>query len=190
MAVDSAKNYLLIDEVGVCCRFNMTIRGRDTSVLHQMEFTPGLNGHNTQIINDSYTTLYHDAFFDGMYNSASLSWPDIRSIVMNFTDNVTVFCDFNNSAQPHNLSDVNFSIIPETEYVRSWLGDRYISMTATVLLTIIYSLILLSGVSGNVCTCIVIAKNRSLHTATNYYLFSLAVSDVMTLLLGKLLTSI
>ncbi|XP_012287927.1 neuropeptides capa receptor [Orussus abietinus] len=33
-------------------------------------------------------------------------------------------------------------------------------------------------------TCIVITTNREMHTATNYYLFSLAVSDLMMLVLG------
>ena len=32
----------------------------------------------------------------------------------------------------------------------------------------------------------VIVRNRSMHTATNYYLFSLALSDLVILLLGEL----
>ena len=48
-----------------------------------------------------------------------------------------------------------------------------------------YGLIFLTGVVGNVSTCIVIIKNNYMHTATNYYLFSLAISDVLTLILGK-----
>ena len=34
---------------------------------------------------------------------------------------------------------------------------------------------------------IVIVKNKSMHTATNYYLFSLAISDLMILVLGNVL---
>ncbi|RZF34046.1 hypothetical protein LSTR_LSTR013755 [Laodelphax striatellus] len=49
---------------------------------------------------------------------------------------------------------------------------------------ILYAVILLCGVVGNVSTCIVIARNKHMHTATNYYLFSLAVSDMMLLLAG------
>ena len=71
------------------------------------------------------------------------------------------------------------------DFLKDYLGDRHISLEAVVLLTALYTLIFLSGVLGNVCTCIVIARNRSMHTATNYYLFSLAVSDVLTLLLGE-----
>ena len=38
---------------------------------------------------------------------------------------------------------------------------------------------------GNIAVCLVIVKNKSMHTATNYYLFSLAISDLMILVLGK-----
>lgn len=51
-------------------------------------------------------------------------------------------------------------------------------------ITFIYILIFITGVIGNISTCIVIAKNRSMHTATNYYLFSLAISDFLLLLSG------
>jgi len=51
-------------------------------------------------------------------------------------------------------------------------------------MTVIYVTILLSGVVGNVSTCIVIATNRAMHSPTNFYLLSLAVSDVLTLCLG------
>lgn len=51
-------------------------------------------------------------------------------------------------------------------------------------MTIVYMIIFLTGIIGNVCTCIVIAKNRYMHTATNYYLFSLAISDLLLLFLG------
>ncbi|GIX80176.1 pyrokinin-1 receptor [Caerostris extrusa] len=44
--------------------------------------------------------------------------------------------------------------------------------------------LLMTGVTGNICTCIVITRNRYMHTATNYYLFNLAVSDLMLLILG------
>lgn len=53
-------------------------------------------------------------------------------------------------------------------------------------ITIIYSTIFVIGVVGNVITCVVISRNKSMHTATNYYLFSLAVSDLLLLLFGKI----
>ncbi|XP_054266925.1 pyrokinin-1 receptor-like [Macrosteles quadrilineatus] len=51
-------------------------------------------------------------------------------------------------------------------------------------ITIAYSIIFFSGVTGNIVTCIVIARNKHMHTATNYYLFSLAISDLLLLVSG------
>ena len=65
------------------------------------------------------------------------------------------------------------------------LGRRYRSLTESVVLVSVYCIIFLTGIAGNVCTCIVIVRNKRMHTATNYYLFSLAVSDLLTLLLGQ-----
>jgi len=50
--------------------------------------------------------------------------------------------------------------------------------------SIIYFIIFVSGVVGNVITCIVIVNNKYMHTATNYYLFSLAISDLLLLITG------
>ncbi|XP_007229228.3 neuromedin-U receptor 1 [Astyanax mexicanus] len=49
---------------------------------------------------------------------------------------------------------------------------------------IVYLLIFLVGVVGNALTCIVIARHRVMRTPTNYYLFSLAMSDLLVLVLG------
>ena len=51
-------------------------------------------------------------------------------------------------------------------------------------ITVIYVVILLTGLVGNVSTCVVIARNKYMHTATNYYLFSLAVSNLLLLVTG------
>uniref|UniRef100_A0A182QIT4 G-protein coupled receptors family 1 profile domain-containing protein n=1 Tax=Anopheles farauti TaxID=69004 RepID=A0A182QIT4_9DIPT len=51
-------------------------------------------------------------------------------------------------------------------------------------ISVIYTTIFVIGVLGNVITCIVIARNKTMHTATNYYLFSLAISDLLLLLTG------
>lgn len=50
--------------------------------------------------------------------------------------------------------------------------------------TICYALIFVAGILGNVVTCIIINKNKSMHTATNYYLFNLAISDLLLLICG------
>lgn len=58
-------------------------------------------------------------------------------------------------------------------------------MAILILVTICYSLIFVAGILGNVITCLVIYRNKSMHTATNYYLFNLAVSDLILLLSGE-----
>jgi len=50
--------------------------------------------------------------------------------------------------------------------------------------TVVYSIIFVTGVVGNVCTAVVICRNRYMHTATNYYLCNLVLSDLLVLALG------
>lgn len=66
---------------------------------------------------------------------------------------------------------------------QGWEGS---SLDVNILLTIIYLIIFVIGVVGNVCNCLVIAdsKNRYMKTATNYYLFSLSISDLLLLIFG------
>ncbi|XP_027401697.1 neuromedin-U receptor 2 isoform X1 [Bos indicus x Bos taurus] len=50
--------------------------------------------------------------------------------------------------------------------------------------TAVYALIFVVGVVGNLLVCLVILRHQTMKTPTNYYLFSLAVSDLLVLLLG------
>ena len=82
-------------------------------------------------------------------------------------------------------SGLNLTEVDVEDLLATYLGPRHRSMPETIILTIVYSLIFVTGVVGNVCTCIIVAKNTYMQTATNYYLVSLACSDVLTLILGK-----
>lgn len=64
------------------------------------------------------------------------------------------------------------------------LGPIRDPLHTVILMTILYLLILVAGLIGNVVTCVVIVRNRYMHTATNYYLFSLSCSDLLLLVLG------
>jgi hypothetical protein len=68
--------------------------------------------------------------------------------------------------------------------ITSTWGPRRDPLYIVVPITVIYAVILLTGLVGNVSTCVVIARNKHMHTATNYYLFSLAVSDLLLLVSG------
>ncbi|XP_067586231.1 neuromedin-U receptor 2 [Pseudorca crassidens] len=50
--------------------------------------------------------------------------------------------------------------------------------------SVVYTLIFVVGVVGNLLVCLVILRHQTMKTPTNYYLFSLAVSDLLVLLLG------
>ena len=79
----------------------------------------------------------------------------------------------------------NFTGCHNTSMAMCLLGHPRDPLTTVIPMTLVYTFILATGVIGNICTCIVIYSNRYMHTATNYYLFSLAVSDLLLLVLGK-----
>ncbi|XP_017128680.1 neuropeptides capa receptor isoform X1 [Drosophila elegans] len=71
-----------------------------------------------------------------------------------------------------------------TEFVAFVLGPQTLPLYKAILITIIFGGIFITGVIGNLLVCIVIIRHSAMHTATNYYLFSLAVSDLLYLLFG------
>ncbi|XP_068599628.1 neuromedin-U receptor 1 [Brachionichthys hirsutus] len=78
--------------------------------------------------------------------------------------------------------DLDDACLTEEEYLEKYLGPRRSSVFLQVCL--IYLVIFMVGIVGNALTCTVIALNKVMWTPTNYYLFSLAVSDLLVLLLG------
>lgn len=63
-------------------------------------------------------------------------------------------------------------------------GPQTQDLEEAIPITILYLFTFVAGFVGNVLVCVVIARNSLLHTATNYYLFNLAVADVIYLLFG------
>lgn len=68
------------------------------------------------------------------------------------------------------------------DYLEKYLGPRRSPVFLPVCVS--YLLIFSVGAVGNALTCAVIARHRVMRTPTNFYLFSLAVSDLLVLLLG------
>ncbi|KOC69230.1 Neuropeptides capa receptor [Habropoda laboriosa] len=71
-----------------------------------------------------------------------------------------------------------------SRYVESIRGPKYYPLTLLIPVTLAYLVIFVTGCVGNIITCIVIWKNPIMHTGTNCYLFNLALSDLLFLVLG------
>lgn len=78
--------------------------------------------------------------------------------------------------------DLDDMCLSEEEYLAKNLGLPRSPEFLPVCVT--YLTIFMLGVLGNSLTCIVILRHRVMQTRTNYYLLSLAVSDLLVLLLG------
>ncbi|XP_015791481.1 pyrokinin-1 receptor-like isoform X1 [Tetranychus urticae] len=92
----------------------------------------------------------------------------------------TLYIDESSSSLLLPTSTSNPTQTNSTDQESRWLQSEPLLIPVTVL----YILILLAGVIGNISTCIVIARNKYMRTATNYYLFSLAISDLLLLICG------
>ncbi|NWT17840.1 NMUR1 protein, partial [Vireo altiloquus] len=90
--------------------------------------------------------------------------------------------DLSNRTHPETLFDPKDANLTEEQLRDKYLGPRRSHFFVPV--CVIYLLIFLVGAVGNTLTCIVILRHRFMRTPTNYYLFSLAVSDLLVLLLG------
>lgn len=63
-------------------------------------------------------------------------------------------------------------------------GRQIQDMNEAIPVTLLYTITFLAGIIGNLLVCIIIVRHSSMHTATNFYLFNLAVSDMVYLLFG------
>ncbi|KAF5301811.1 hypothetical protein FQA39_LY10596 [Lamprigera yunnana] len=91
---------------------------------------------------------------------------------------------FKNVTFESNDTNINISLYNEETGNLSIVENLLYPITLVIPITVIYVIIFITGLVGNVTTCIVIARNKCLHTATNYYLFSLAISDLLLLVCG------
>ncbi|RCN51934.1 7 transmembrane receptor [Ancylostoma caninum] len=79
---------------------------------------------------------------------------------------------------------IQYEVANMSTYVSNVMGKRCLSDSIWISTVIAYSMIFIVGIVGNICTCLVIIRNKSMHTHTNFYLFSLALSDMLVLSLG------
>ncbi|XP_064195060.1 neuromedin-U receptor 1-like [Anguilla rostrata] len=91
-------------------------------------------------------------------------------------------CNQSSSLPGNNGSQAADMCLSHEQYLLKYLGHRRSPAFLPVCVT--YLLIFLVGALGNALTCTVIARNKVMWTPTNYYLFSLAVSDLLVLIFG------
>ncbi|XP_021694460.1 pyrokinin-1 receptor [Aedes aegypti] len=113
-------------------------------------------------------------------NITSLSSSNSSDNITDHTSDVSVLP--NNGFATNGIFYVNGSVANHN--IPTEPDDVRDALWIVIPISIIYSTIFVIGVLGNVITCFVISKNKSMHTATNYYLFSLAISDLLLLLTG------
>ena len=82
-------------------------------------------------------------------------------------------------------TDLKLENLTEEDYLISLLGPKNLSLHVAIPMTIAYLAIFFTGILGNITTCMVIIRKSSMQNATNYYLFSLAISDLTLLVLGE-----
>ncbi|XP_078467403.1 neuromedin-U receptor 1-like [Lampetra fluviatilis] len=96
-----------------------------------------------------------------------------------------LYKDLCNSSDDNQTSNYSLPVefyMTRSQVITELLGPRMSPFFLPVLA--IYLPIFVTGVVGNFLTCIVISRHRLMRTPTNFYLFSLAVSDLLVLVLG------
>ena len=115
-------------------------------------------------------------------NTSSLTTSSLSSSFSSFHEGEAV-------AEAYNATTMTTpSLATELEraaYIERHLGARHLPLTTIIPISLVYFCIFVVGVLGNVSTCLVIFKNKYMQTPTNLYLANLAISDLMTHLVGK-----
>ena len=81
-----------------------------------------------------------------------------------------------------NASEVDLDL---HSFIETFVGEKRQNTLVVIVLSFVYITIFLTGLMGNTFTFIVILRNIYMRTVTNYYLASLALSDVLALIFGK-----
>lgn len=80
-----------------------------------------------------------------------------------------------------------FDFIDESKFVNK-TNDIVDQKIVQIGFTLLYSVIFILGVFGNVLVCYVVFRNRAMQTVTNLFITNLALSDILLCLLGVPLT--
>lgn len=99
---------------------------------------------------------------------------------VDFIENGRFIKFLDNTSSKGNLTDAEIF-----DFVIRHLGNKQEDTFSASVLTCVYIVIFISGIFGNISTCLVIKRNRHMHTTTNLYLVNLAFADLLIVILGK-----
>lgn len=80
----------------------------------------------------------------------------------------------------------SLSIDEKERYLLQIHGPKQLETNWAVGMTTFYAFLFLLGVPGNFLTCLIIFMNSYMWASPNYFLFNLAVTDIITLVIGKM----
>lgn len=129
------------------------------------------------------------------YLNVSLAWGFNAGVMVliQFGNNLTDISNYstNLAVQSEDQGGYNGSWLNDSgsfdskSFVIAYLGKQKGDTGLVVALTVVYMVVYLSGVLGNSLTFLVIYKNAYMRTVTNWYLMSLALSDLLTISVGE-----
>jgi hypothetical protein len=84
---------------------------------------------------------------------------------------------------PRHWSDLNST--EKDAYLQQAHGPRELDRRLAVPMTVFYVVLFFAGIPGNLLTCLIIIWNSYMRAPPNFFLFNLAVADIITLSVGK-----
>ena len=118
---------------------------------------------------------------EGSALSSAQSLHEITSTLLSSTSEAIITTPTTTTA----TSEIFNSTPDDATYIADRLGAKHLPLTTSIPISVVYAIIFVVGVLGNVSTICVILKNKYMHTSTNVYLANLAMSDLLTHLVGK-----
>jgi hypothetical protein len=131
---------------------------------------------------NQYNWTISDAALENV--TLATKWSDLEKILMKSTTPKLNPNNFVLNSRPRHWDDL--SKFDKDDYLLKRHGPKHMEKSVAVGMTIFYGSLFLLGVPGNFLTCLIIFMNSYMRAAPNYYLFNLAVADILTLSIGKL----
>lgn len=101
--------------------------------------------------------------------------------VLSSAINSTLLSPETDKCDPDQIAEFNCSV---EEFLLHEMGKNEANLWISIPVSILYVVILVAGMAGNLGIVIVTIRNRLMQTSINYYLFNLAIADLLYLSFG------